>query len=63
MTHKTATLSHQELHAEIDQAFDLGEDGPRFCDKPYVGLAVCARIGGHEGEHVTVGLTGRIIGF
>ncbi len=63
MDHKDATLTAEELNAEIDEAFRLGSSGPRFCGRPYVGLASCQRIGNHEGEHVTKGLTGRLIAF
>ncbi|WP_157360971.1 hypothetical protein [Arthrobacter sp. EPSL27] len=36
---------------------------PRFCHAKYVGFAVCSRIGCHDGEHVTTGATGRLIGW
>lgn len=63
MEHRTATLTLNELTAEITRAFALGQHGPGFCNEKYVGLASCQRIGNHDGEHVTVGLTGRLIGF
>ncbi|WIC90175.1 hypothetical protein SEA_VROOMVROOM_25 [Arthrobacter phage VroomVroom] len=63
MEHRTATISRQELDMEIAKAFALGEDGPRFCNEKYVGLAACERIGGHKGEHAVTGNTGRIIGW
>jgi hypothetical protein len=63
MEHRDAQLTEAELTAEIDEAFRLGSSGPRFCNAPYVGFAGCQRIGNHTGEHVTVGLTGRLIGW
>jgi len=63
MAHKIATLTNEELTAEIDEAFRLGSNGPRFCNKPYIAGNVCERIGNHEGEHVTTGRTGRLIAF
>jgi len=63
MAHKTATLTAEELQAEIAKAFELGPDGPRFCAYRYVGLSSCERIGDHDGEHVTTGATGRLIAF
>lgn len=61
--HTTAELTADELTAEIDKAFELGAEGPGFCKAHYVGLAVCQRIGNHEGEHVVKGHTGRLIAF
>lgn len=63
VTHRAATLTVEELGREIDKAIILGADGPRFCHAKYVGYAVCSRIGGHDGEHVTTGATGRLIGW
>ncbi|WGH21584.1 hypothetical protein SEA_ASCELA_61 [Arthrobacter phage Ascela] len=61
--HTPATLTADELTAEIDEAFLLGAEGPGFCKAHYVGLAVCQRIGNHDGEHVVKGHTGRLIAF
>lgn len=63
MNHRDATLTAEELRAEIMKAFELGANGPRFCAAPYVAGAICERIGNHDGEHVTVGRTGRLIAF
>lgn len=61
--HRTADMTPEELGREIDRAIVLGADGPRFCGAPYVGFATCARIGDHEGEHVTQALRGRLIAY
>lgn len=63
MTHRTATLTADELSDEIATVYLLGSDGPGFCGKHYVGFATCSRIGDHEGEHVVKGATGRLIAF
>lgn len=63
MEHRTATLTAEELTAEINEAFELGAEGPGFCKTHYVGFAVCQRIGNHDGEHVVKGATGRLIAF
>ncbi|AYN57780.1 hypothetical protein PBI_DRMANHATTAN_62 [Arthrobacter phage DrManhattan] len=63
MTHRTATLTADALSDEIQMVYTLGSDGPGFCNKPYVGLASCERIGDHDGEHVVTGRTGRLIAF
>lgn len=61
--HRTAALNADELTAEIDEAFRLGSSGPRFCGAKYISHYVCQRIGNHEGEHVTVADSGRLVGF
>jgi hypothetical protein len=61
--HRTATLTNEELANEIALSFRLGANGPRFCTAPYVAGHSCLRIGNHDGEHVTRGRTGRLIGW
>lgn len=61
--HTTANTTKAAHEAEIAAVIEAGADGPRFCNQPYVGLAACERATGHDGEHVTTGLTGRLIGY
>ncbi|WGH20773.1 hypothetical protein SEA_JOHNDOE_60 [Arthrobacter phage JohnDoe] len=63
MAHRDATLTKEELTVEITRAYVLGQHGPGFCAARYVGVATCQRIGNHDGEHVTTGLTGRLVGW
>ncbi|QNO12719.2 hypothetical protein SEA_SNEK_59 [Arthrobacter phage Snek] len=61
--HRDATLTAEELQAEIAKTFELGPEGPGFCAYRYVGFASCERIDGHDGEHVSTGATGRLVAF
>lgn len=61
INHRTAKMTAAELDAEIGEVFAYGADGPRFCSRHYVGMAYCFRAAGHDGEHVTVANSGRMI--
>lgn len=63
MEHKTAAMTNEELETEIREVFAAGPDGPGFCTAKYVGLASCHRKANHDGDHVTVGRTGRLVAF
>jgi len=61
--HATATMTADELETEIREVFAAGPNGPGFCPEKYVGLATCHRKADHNGDHVTVGRTGRLVAF
>lgn len=63
MEHKPATITAEELETEIREVFAAGPNGPGFCMAKYVGLSTCHRAKDHDGDHVTVGRTGRLVAF
>jgi hypothetical protein len=56
-------MTADELETEIREVFAAGPGGPGFCPDKYVGLASCHRKANHDGDHVTVGRTGRLVAF
>lgn len=58
-----ATIDREGLSAEIDKAYELGPDGPRFCGQHYRGLATCQRIGNHPDEHVATSERGTLVHY